>query len=195
MATQLERSEKTLNHLLDVATEFFAVNGYAKTSLADLVEASGMTTGAIYHHFKGKKGLFTAVAERMEQNILDEIVARSENNERGWRSFELSVLTTLEICARPEIQRIVFQEAPTVIGAVEWREIEIRYGFGMMHHALEILQNEGAIELQNLELTAHMLLGAIIEAAHFVATAADKAAALEDAKIAMQQLLNSLPVE
>lgn len=193
MPTQLERSEKTLNHLLTVATDIFAVNGYAKTSLAELVEASGMTTGAIYHHFKGKKGLFVAVAERMEQGILDEIIAKSEGSALGWESFEKSVLTTLEICARPEIQRIVFQEAPTVVGAVEWREIEIRYGFGMMHRALEILESEGAIELQNTDLTAHMLLGAIIEAAHFVATASNKSVALEDAKIAMQQLLNSLP--
>lgn len=195
MATQEERSEKTLNHLLNIATEMFAANGYAKTSLAELVERSGMTTGAVYHHFKGKKGLFIAVAERMEQGILDEIVANTEETARGWKRFEHSVLTTLEICARPEIQRIVFQEAPTVVGAVEWREIEINYGFGMMHSALERLHSYKVITVPNLSLTAHMLLGAIIEAAHFVATAKDKSAALDDAKATMLQLLNSLPTK
>ena len=195
MATQLERTEKTLNHIITVATELFATKGYADTSLAEVVEKSGMTTGVVYHHFKGKKGLFIAVAERVEQGILDEIVANVRDIDRGWRSFEHSVLTTVEICTRPGIQRIVFQEAPTVVGAIEWRKIEINYGFGMMYRALESLQSEGVIAVQNLELTANMILGAIIEAANFVAMAENKKQALEDAKITMRGMLSALPVK
>jgi len=193
MATQTERSEHTSMQILLAATELFAGRGYAGTSLQDIVKKTGLTTGAIYHHFGGKKGLFVAATERMEQILLDEVTARSASMAPGWARFETSVMATLEICARPDIQRIVFRDAPTVIGMKELREIEIRYGFGMMHKALQALQDNGIIAVANTELTAQMLLGAIIEAAHYVATSSKKARAVKDAKQTMQTLLSSLP--
>lgn len=194
MPTQLERTEKTQADILAVATELFAAKGYVGTSLAEVVEQTGITTGAIYHHFGGKKGLFIAVAERMEQLILNEIVNQSSKSAAGWAGFAASVLLTLEICARPDIQKIVFQDAPTIIGSSEWKEIEIRYGFGLMHKSLRELKEQGIIVAPNVELTAQMLLGALMEAAHFVAMSPKKSAALRDAKQSMQQLLNALPV-
>ena len=193
MATQAERTEHTSNNIIAAATGLFASKGYADTSLADIVEETGLTTGAIYHHFGGKKGLFIAAAERMEQTILDEIVVQSADASPGWDRFEVSIMATLEICARPDIQRIVFRDAPTVVGMVEWHEIEMRYGFGMMHKALQALQDKGIIQAQNIALTAQMLLGAIIEAAHYVAITDKKPEAVKEAKQTMKRLLSSLP--
>ncbi|WP_353826820.1 TetR/AcrR family transcriptional regulator [Agromyces sp. SYSU T0242] len=52
--------------ILDVALKCFAERGYAKTSIADLVEASGLSAGAIYGNFPdGKKELFAAAAARV----------------------------------------------------------------------------------------------------------------------------------
>jgi len=193
MATQAERTEHTSNHIIAAATGLFASKGYAGTSLADIVEETGLTTGAIYHHFGGKKGLFIAVAERMEQILLDEVVALSASKPLGWERFEASIMATLEVCARPDMQRILFRDAPTVVGMVEWRKIEIQYGFGMMHEALQALQDNGVIAAQNIELTAQMLLGAIIEAAHYVAITDEKPEAVSQAKQTMRRLLSSLP--
>lgn len=193
MAKQAERTAKTRGHIIAIATSIFAEKGYANTSLSDVVDQTGLTTGAIYHHFGGKQQLFIEVAKGVEQRILDEIVARSVDTGRGWESFEASVLLTLEICTRPDIQRIVFQDAPTVIGAVEWRAIEVQYGFGLMHRALEALNRNGIIKVANTELTAQMLLGALVEATHIVATSPRKAPVLKAAKATMRQLLSALP--
>ena len=47
--------------LLDAAREEFLKNGYDKTSLADICDAAGVTTGALYKRYSGKEDLFSAL--------------------------------------------------------------------------------------------------------------------------------------
>jgi len=53
----------TRNVLLDAAFEEMHENGYRSASLDKIYEASGVTRGALYHHFGGKMGLGYAVVE------------------------------------------------------------------------------------------------------------------------------------
>ncbi|GAA2046185.1 hypothetical protein GCM10009819_37460 [Agromyces tropicus] len=63
--------------ILDVALRCFAERGYAKTSIADLVEASGLSAGAIYGNFPdGKKELFAAAAARVLESRRIELAER-----------------------------------------------------------------------------------------------------------------------
>ncbi|ACA54226.1 TetR/AcrR family transcriptional regulator [Clostridium botulinum] len=53
-------------HILGAAIIKFTENGFEKTSLREIASAAGLTTGAIYHHFKNKDELFYhAVKEAM----------------------------------------------------------------------------------------------------------------------------------
>ncbi|PIH04759.1 TetR/AcrR family transcriptional regulator [Clostridium combesii] len=53
-------------HILEAAIIKFTENGFDKTSLREIASAAGLTTGAIYHHFKNKDELFYhAVKEAM----------------------------------------------------------------------------------------------------------------------------------
>ncbi|HEX2087871.1 MAG TPA: helix-turn-helix domain-containing protein, partial [Solirubrobacteraceae bacterium] len=58
--TQKERSEATTSELVEAARALFAADGYAATSLDDVVRRAGVTKGALYHHFGGKRDLFLA---------------------------------------------------------------------------------------------------------------------------------------
>src|ERR671918_2199864 len=52
--------------ILDVAELAFQERGYHATSLGDLMQAAGVTGGALHHHFATKKALGMAViAERV----------------------------------------------------------------------------------------------------------------------------------
>lgn len=44
--------------ILDAAISVFIENGFEETSLREIASAAGLTTGAIYHHFKNKDELF-----------------------------------------------------------------------------------------------------------------------------------------
>lgn len=54
------------DEIIDVALRCFEERGYARTSISDLVSASGLSAGAIYGNFPGgKKELFVAAAARI----------------------------------------------------------------------------------------------------------------------------------
>ncbi|MEN5072244.1 TetR/AcrR family transcriptional regulator [Isoptericola cucumis] len=60
------------------ALELFASQGYATTSVQQIVEAAGVTKGAMYHYFQSKDDLLFAIYDRMlslQKAHLDEIVA------------------------------------------------------------------------------------------------------------------------
>jgi AcrR family transcriptional regulator len=59
-----EQQAMTRDRLLDAATALFATHGLNGTSLADIAEHAGVTTGAIYSNFSTKNDLFAAVVER-----------------------------------------------------------------------------------------------------------------------------------
>lgn len=62
---QQARARATHNALLLAAAEQFAVKGYHGTSLADVLEATGLTKGALYFHFPSKQALADALIEAM----------------------------------------------------------------------------------------------------------------------------------
>jgi len=53
------------DEIIEAALRSFAARGIQRTSMADVIESSGLSAGAIYGHFAGKKELFSAVAERV----------------------------------------------------------------------------------------------------------------------------------
>lgn len=187
------KSEATQLRIIGVAHDVFARDGYVKASLAEIVAQAEVTTGAVYHHFGDKKGLFRAVAEHLEAEILNE-VAQSPGASDPWENFEAGIVATLNICARPDIQRIVFQEAPTVIGTAEWREVEMQYAFGLMQKTIHQLAAEKLIHAPDPNLTAQIILGAIIQAAHGVAIADTKSKALTDVTATITRFIRALRV-
>ena len=52
------------DQVVDRAVEVFWRNGFAATSIRDLVEATGLNRGSLYHTFGDKAGLFEAALER-----------------------------------------------------------------------------------------------------------------------------------
>ena len=85
-------------------------------------------------------------------------------------------------------------DAPAVLGWQEWREIDKRYGLGLMKAALG-----GAIEAGVLRNGArpvgHLMLGAMAEAAFVIANAADPPATRDQAETALLELLEGLTPE
>ena len=185
-------ADATRAALVAAGRTIFARDGFAAASLVKIARTANATTGAIYHHFKDKKGLFRAVAEAVEHDLMTRIAAIAFNETDPWAQLRAGVSAMLEISAEPQIARIIFHEAPTVIGAAQWREIEKRFAFGALIEMLRGLKNAGASRIQNPELTASILLGAFIEAATTVALADDKPTVLAEARAAILHIIEAL---
>ncbi|GEN26603.1 TetR family transcriptional regulator [Halovibrio variabilis] len=72
-------AERTREAILDAAETTFLAHGVARTTLAHIAEAAGVTRGAIYWHFADKAAVFDALLERVRiplDEIVDEAVQR-----------------------------------------------------------------------------------------------------------------------
>lgn len=184
--------ERTRAVIVQAARQEFAMSGFGDAQLSRIVEAAGVTTGAIYHHFGDKRGLFIATAHVVEKELLETVLEVSAKKRDSWEQVSAGLMAVLDMAVREDVRRIVFVDAPTVIGPAAWREIEVQYSFGVMLKALTALKEEGRLMASDTRVTAQILLGAIAEAANAVAQSDDSAGALIDARRTLGALLQAL---
>ena len=61
--------EATVERILTEAARLFLQKGLEKTSMQDVMDATGLSKGAIYHHFASKEDILLRIGERMgEEN-------------------------------------------------------------------------------------------------------------------------------
>ncbi len=60
--------------LIDCAQALFLSKGYERTTINDVIDATGLSKGAFYHHFRAKEDLLEAIAERFARQALDAIL-------------------------------------------------------------------------------------------------------------------------
>ena len=83
--------------LMRVSVEHFAEHGYAQTSVQQIVDAAGVTKGALYHYFTSKDDLLFDIYDRllsMQRKHLDAIVARGLDPEQTIRLVCEDVIVT-----------------------------------------------------------------------------------------------------
>ncbi len=192
--TQAQRTAATRARLLDAGRQLFAADGYAAVSTQSIVAAAGVTRGALYHQFGDKTGLFAAVYEDVERELVGNIGTRLAAADPGdqLNAMRIGARLFLEECSAPKVQRIVLIDAPAVLGWVRWREVGMKYGLGVIESMLAAAVAEGAIPEQPLRATAHILLGALDEAALYVARATDAGPALEQMYTVCDRLISGI---
>ena len=159
----------TRTELIAVARAHFGANGFAAAEVGLIAAEAGVTTGAIYHHFGSKQGLFVAVAETIEAELL--AVAASADGPDLWSQLRAALHALVDHCVAPDIRRILLIEAPQVIGLAAWREIELRYAYGATRATLTALMDAGTIVRAPVDFVARTLLALLGEAATEIASA------------------------
>ena len=70
-----KQPEQTRQAILDAAGECFGSTGYAATGIGAIVEASGLTKGALFHHFSDKRELAAAwIEDVLKPQVLEQWV-------------------------------------------------------------------------------------------------------------------------
>lgn len=171
--TQAERTEATRDALIEAARTLFADRGYAAVGTEEIVRAAGVTRGALYHHFGGKRDLFEAVYERIEVELAQRIAdgALNAGVTAPLEAMRAGAEMFLRAATEPEAQRIVLLDGPAVLGWDRWREIAAEHGLGLIEATLQAAIEAGAIAEQPVRPLAHVLMGALDEAAMLVARA------------------------
>lgn len=182
---------ETRARLIAAGRKAFGAKGYADAAMDDFTAEAGLTRGALYHHFGGKKGLFEAVIAQIDAEMatrLQEISARAGSR---WQGFVDENVAYVGMALEPEIQRIVLRDGPAVLGdPFRWSSTE--GCIAAIRRNLEQLQAEGAIGTVDAEAMARLISGASIYAAQWIANAEDPPAVSRRAIPAFQALMEGL---
>ncbi|MGH2846194.1 MAG: TetR/AcrR family transcriptional regulator [Thermoleophilaceae bacterium] len=188
----MSRGESTRTELLRAARALFAERGFAQVGTEEIVAAAHVTRGALYHHFADKRDLFRAVHEQLEQELVASIGGRLAGIEDPWELIATGVRAFLDACRDPALSRIALIDAPVVLGWEEWREIDARYGLGLVGLALRNAMDRGLFREQPVRPLSHLAIGAMTEAALVIANAQDPEAARREVEPPLLALLGGL---
>ena len=192
--TQAERSAATTTALVSAARGLFSQRGYADVGTPEIAAAAGVTRGALYHQFSDKAALFGAVAEAVESDVtrrLGEFVAASGASDPA-AALHAAVDGWLEACEEPEVRQVLLLDGPVVLGWDGFRDMALRHGLGLTEAMLQAAIDAGQLAPQPTRGLAHVLIGALDEAAMYVATAGDRAAARGEVAHALHALLDGM---
>lgn len=186
--TQAERNATTRAALVEAGRALFSTKGFAEVATDELARAAGVTRGGLYHQYDGKAGLFAAVLESVEAEVVDRVAQAMEGVADPASRLVAGLDAYLDACAEPAIHRITLVEGPAALGWGAWREIGHRHGLGLVEEAVAAFAPAGA----PVAALAHVLMGALGEAALFVASADDPVQARQEARRAVTSLLAGL---
>ncbi|WEX11231.1 TetR/AcrR family transcriptional regulator [Chelativorans sp. AA-79] len=172
-----ERSEETREKLIDAARRLFVEKSYAETGTPEIVEAAGLTRGALYHHFADKQALFRAVVEREAECVAEEIEAETGPDLAPVEALIAGGDAFLAAMKAPGRTRLLLLDGPAVLGRAVMDEIDGRHGNRTLREGLQAAMQSGAVRPLPLDaLTA--LLGAAFDRAALAVEAGEEPAAL-----------------
>lgn len=193
--TRAETAAETAARLIAVATPVFGEQGFAAVSLDQLAAEAGVTRGALHHHFTNKAGLFEAVLRGVVGQLGDRLDGSWEEALAGgadrWSAFRRCFHIYLDEALRPDRRRILFLDAPAVLG-VKAFDIVMDQGFGTMVEDLRGLVEAGRIAAADPVALAHLMNGAVVNLAFWAAEAEPGEDRLSRAHAALAAMFDGL---
>jgi len=186
---RLEKGKATRDTLIQTARSLFGEHGYDGTSIEQILQASGVARGALYHHFSSKEELFDAVLDREVATIADAAATAARAASDPVASLKAGCATWLRHALDPAVQRIALLDSPAVVGWTRWREIDEQHTLGRLRANIKRIADDGIVPADQVDVLTNMVLAAVAEAALVIARDDDPDAALEIGLQALDTLL------
>ena len=192
--TQEERSAATRDALISAARALWGRRGYTEVGTPEIAKEAGVTRGAMYHQFADKATLFSEVVEAVEQDVMTRMatmVAESGATTPA-DAIRAAVDAWLEVSADPEVRQLILLDAPAVLGWAAFRDVAQRYSLGMTEQMLVEAIKAGQLARQPTRPLAHVLIGALDEAAMAIAMADDPKRARRETAQVLHRLIDGM---
>lgn len=166
---------------------------YEAVSTDEILARSGVSRGALYHHFPTKLDLFRAVFVASERRVIERIAARADVASSPFEALLGLAKGYLRAAETDqELRRIGLGQSRAVLGWEDWRATCTELGIGVALAGVGAAIDAGELPPHDPETTAIVLLGAMIDAAMLVVVAEDRAAARERSEAVIVDLLTGL---
>lgn len=159
-----EASYKTISTLLAIARRHFTEYGYFNVSLEKIAEEGNVTRGAVYHHFKNKQGLFTAVLECVQKDVSIEIENEAMKSDDPWEQLIFGCVGFVKGANAKENKRILLVDAPAALGWAIWRQVDKENSMNVLQEHINDLKNWGFLHNDvDTKLMTYSVSGALNE--------------------------------
>ncbi|OBA79575.1 spore coat protein CotS [Mycobacterium sp. 1164966.3] len=162
MARQV-RSEVTRRRILDAAIEVFGEVGYAAAAWGTIIERTGMTKGALYHHFDSKESLASAIIEEGSNTLLAAFRNVCGSSSPALENMIHGTFTIAEVLSSDKMARAAEQLSGALSG---FNDAATRFGTGLVDLMTEEARRAAAeADLsQDVEPTvvSELIVGAVL---------------------------------
>ncbi|HSV55093.1 MAG TPA: TetR/AcrR family transcriptional regulator [Burkholderiaceae bacterium] len=182
-----ERALASRQALIESARRLFEAKGYAATSTEELLAQTGLTRGALYHHFRDKKALFDAVCDAVHRELVLVIEEATREVTDPRDALRAGSHAWMRAVADPRRARLLLIEAPAVLGPDAWNSTDARHGYASLREGVQQAMGKSGRTPAALDAVAVALNGTMNELARWVAADAsrlDEALAVVDAALA-----------
>lgn len=186
------QAEATRELLIEAARDLFTHQGYAATSIDDIIGRAGVARGALYHHFPGKEALFKAVYDAVEGEVIARVVATAQHGPTPWEGVVAGLRAFLDACLEPSFRRIVILDSVSVLqaraaeGGIEQMEMS------MLVAVLTPLTTTGELAGVPVKPLAYVALGGLYGAALYIARSTEPTKARAEADIVLDRIVTGL---
>ncbi|MFF2082712.1 TetR/AcrR family transcriptional regulator [Nocardia sp. NPDC058176] len=184
--TQEERTAESRRRLIEAAIELLATRGYARTSLAAIGDAAGLSRGLVTHHFGSKEQCIVEVVAHIVRTIGYDLQERAQI--RGLASIDALFETYLSdrspYASSARAMYVVMVEAmtaaPDLLPGVAANNQFIRTVIGQwIGEAVELGEIEPPADIDGVSIVIEGILRGVLQQILIDPDAVDRAAAIK----------------
>lgn len=155
----------TRERILEAALETFARQGYHQTKVADIVDSSRTSKGAVYFHFPSKEDIFLGLVDQFAGLLETRVKDAIYREESGVQRVGAALTVVMDTFTRHRRLAKVFLIQASGLGReFEEKRLEIHRSFiALITEQLEQALAEGSLETIDPEITAYAWMGAVNE--------------------------------
>ena len=185
------QGEATRELLISIARERFTEQGYAATSIDDIIQRAGVAKGALYHHFSGKDDLFRSVYDAVQAEAVAGVMAAALTVQEPWAAVRAGLSAFLDACLEPTFRRVVVLDSVSVIQSKVWEGGDEPVELPMLRAVLTPLAVD-VLPGVTVEALIHVALGGLYGAALFIARSPQPQTARGEVDVVLDTLINGL---
>lgn len=167
MPTQQQRSDTTRDALMAACRKLLLELGAEATTLATVLAESGLSKGALYHHFASKTALIAAIYRDESQAAIVRAAGQAERAATGSRLARLTATCAawLEEIRAPEVAAILLRIGPAALGVEQAQRIENDHSLSLFERELARAAEAGEIGMIDQPLAARLINALMAELA------------------------------
>lgn len=167
MPSQQSRSDFTRDMLLKAFRQSLLDHGLEATTLATVLTETGLSKGALYHHFASKTELIAAIYKAESQAAIARAVQQAEQVATASPLAQLTATCTawLEEIRAPDVAAILLRIGPAALGVEEAQRIENDHSLALFERQLARAADAGEIGSIDQPLAARLVNALMTELA------------------------------